>query len=316
MNKGNAYSVSGSKVLSQYGEEFFEALETLVKDQQLKRDRESQKMEDIVAEQEKLDRELREILEEQESKLPQTTMTSSVYEHNDITSSEKVKEDKFVPEFVEKKKKSVEKESSHGESERQYDNSNATIWESQLRADEKSETHIAKVKKLHKKEWVDLIDDSQINTGISNFDVNDETGLEANTSRPEHQLSDAELLAFHSQSMGEMSECFPQESLLTDRSKILSNMAEKPPAKQKSKKKLNYIPNTFVPNRTLQLRRSGSLPRIASPETSDLPLNRLQGQSSDMSNMFTDNVRSRTEREIDKTSAKTSKQFKPRPAFR
>lgn len=70
----------GSKVLSSYGEEFFKSLEKIVHEHQVKRDKEAAHYDDIRCEQERLDQELREILDEQESRLQDSLIKSSARE--------------------------------------------------------------------------------------------------------------------------------------------------------------------------------------------------------------------------------------------
>lgn len=304
---------SGSKVLSQYGEEFFQALEKLVKDHQLKRDREVSKIEDIVEEQTKLDQQLSELLEEQEAKLPQSNMTSnneysdmttSVYEHRNMTSPKDEQDDKFVPEFVEKKKNVVKPEQESSRDTSRSDKAETSQWLSQLRSRDQSDRHKAKVKKLHQKEWVDIIDVAQLQREIS------DPTQESNEICDSSDMSNAELFALHA---NDIVDPLPQENATLIFSKDSSNLSDKPPTKHKVKKKLGYTPNTFVPNRTLQLRRSGSLNRVNTPDQNDFSLENAQGHFVD--NQTITSELSSLNIEQGRQSTK-HKHFKPRPAFR
>lgn len=299
-----------------------------MRDHQQKRDREAGKMEDLRSEQERLDQELRKILEEQESKLPQKHVTSSVHEqdtmssdnehsvwvssvqvHNDMISDvsksfhdnnhiktpESMKHDKFVPEFLEKKKKTCESDqmsNNSGDSGRKFEKHSHNIWASQLRGQNDSE-HDLKMKQLHKQEWVNVFDDSVQSEGQS--------APRLLTEDMEREMSDAELLAHHSN----VSDPLPQRTERSSDVQSFTNLAEKP-LKQKVKKKPSYTPNTFVPNRTLQLRKSGSMSRLAVSDENDLPdfVKDLSEESC------------QTAKENSRKSAKAGKRLKPKPAFR
>lgn len=296
-----------------------------MRDHQQKRDREAGKMEDLRSEQERLDQELRKILEEQESKLPQKHVTSSVHEqdtmssdnehsvmvssvpvnndmisdvsrsfpdNNHIKTPEFMQHDKFVPEFLEKKKKTCESDqisNNSGDSGRKFEKHSHKIWASQLRGQNDSE-HNMKMKQLHKQEWVNVFDDSVQSEGQS-----DPRLLTENLER---EMSDAEILAHHSN----VSDPLPQRSSDVQ---PFTNLVEKP-LKQKVKKKPSYTPNTFVPNRTLQLRKSGSMSRLAVSDDND-SLDFVKDLSEESC---------QTAKETGRKSAKARKHLKPKPAFR
>ena len=265
-------------------------------------------MDDIVAEQEKLDQQLRELIGEQENKSPQKAMTSSEYEHgSNMTSSVNVDNDKFVPVFAEKKKTARSERNVMSNDTSRSERVDSSNWLSQLRSRDQSNQHKQKVNKLHQNEWVDIVDESPRLLPDVNF-IDPSSDSEA--SPDIDHMSDAELLALHRNSF-----IHPHVGMEDDLPENFSDfhVSEKPPAQQKVKKKLNYKPNTFVPNRTLQLRKSGSLSRIASPEQSDV-------SSEDLPLGYRDDQYFRNESsrltEVEKISAKTSRQYRPRPAFR
>ena len=231
------------------------ALEKLVKEQQAKRDMEALKSTDIKSEQEKLDFELREILQEQEHRLQQKLMTSSVSDHSDFSTSmfqeSQTKDTSFKEDLTYQADCTVSlkhRNQSPGLTNRsEHDNASS----SSSRKSKKSSTN----KPLHSKEWVNIIEGEK---GFEEQDV-DQNIL------PE--LSDKELLAHDALKDKETYEYLNPDNSTSeivdhhrtgDNSQVEQNLG----TKQKTKKKLNYIPNTFVPNRTLKLLRSGSLTRI------------------------------------------------------
>lgn len=232
----------GSKVLSQYGEEFFQALEKLVRFEQSRRDKEVSRVEEIKNEQARLDQELRDLLEEQEYKVQQTLMTSL-----DSTQTTLMTSSNTVDDSANTRKGST-KESSQTESD--------TMHES--KQDLKKTIPRSKEKPLHKKEWVNILDDEDIHVekGISDL------SLEHIEKNP-HEMSHAELFSYHA-NVDLIQESSVGNATCDNKVNETPSTIEKPP--KVKKKKLGYVPNTFVPNKTLQLRRSGSLSRMSSKD--------------------------------------------------
>ena len=192
-----------------------------------------------------------------------------------------------------------------------------------------------KGKLLHKKEWVGVLEDRDCELGVesgmealsvsgmedSGRDLTDVQassfrGLDPSLVDTDH-MSDAELLAHHRRSVvtqyqdeqTSRSDVVPNNrlpSLDTD----VSDLSDKPLAKSRTKKKFNYTPNTFVPNRTLQLRRTGSQSRLESAENTfkESPL------EADMSGK--DILPTSKSKDVSSRNQKPDNTFKSRPAFR
>lgn len=231
--------------MSQYGEEFFQALEKLVYVEQTRRDKEASRIEELRCEQERLDKELREILEEQEAKLsrlePDVTMPESSDTAALIESSKYADPDNKSESNV------------HNEADR------TSVENSGLLHPPKKVKNKVREKPIHKKEWVSILDDESVERGVSNLSLDDMD-----------TLSNRELLNIHRKADTVHED--PQHSRDDDMSKVGLDHSIIPPSGRSDKtnapkkKKLAYVPNTFVPNRTLQLRRSGSLTRLSAQE--------------------------------------------------
>lgn len=256
----------GSKLLSSYGEEFFSSLEKLVHDHQVKRDREANHIEEIREEQARLDQELREILEEQESRSHDISLNltgrDDSFEHKqsqnmskDIVNIKKEKSFHLSTSRTEKEIKSKDKEVRQDENPPALD----TRWESNLRSEKKTKVDSVKQKRPEwNNDFTDDISNMTIDDPESFIEKGSNTGLNQGSLSGPHSFS-----GFNNQDMqdseldtnisGSEANSEPADA------KSLNQNDSKPP---KSKKKLGYVPNTFVPNRTLQLRRSGSLNRL------------------------------------------------------
>ncbi|WAR00269.1 hypothetical protein MAR_024641, partial [Mya arenaria] len=191
----------GSKMLSQYGDEFFRVLEKIMHEQQCKRDREAEKVDHVRQEQDRLDTNLREILEQQEARLQQISMMSSEHENTDGVMS-----------------------SDYGQSE-QSDN-----------------------------KWT-----SEMNSSAKQRDLSVEIYLPGDSNKGQEQVKDK---------ADNVNVNLPHPNRLEGRKlpSLDNEPTDSAASKSKIKKKLNYVPNTFVPNRTLKLRRSGSQTRLGSAE--------------------------------------------------
>ncbi|XP_045216264.2 girdin-like [Mercenaria mercenaria] len=238
----------GSKVLSQYGDEFFEALEKVVQSEQSRRDIEAGRIEEIRNEQSRLDIELRELLEEQEQRLQQNLMTSSEPTLQNDTSSE------IVNNLVNTDRSDVDLDK--GKSDLMQE-SEQTVKRTKPRS---------KQKPLHTKEWVNILDDQPIERGMSDLNLDHTERSTAGTENCNNEMSNAELYNYHAKADLRQEVHTNNEVGDINVSEIgeTSAAAEKPP--KIKKKKLGYVPNTFVPNKTLQLRRSGSLSRLSSKD--------------------------------------------------
>ncbi|KAL4227444.1 hypothetical protein ACF0H5_012888 [Mactra antiquata] len=248
----------GSKVLSQFGEEFFEALEKVVRVEQSRRDVEAGRIEEIRHEQERLDSELREILDQQESKIQSlgADVISPKSEHTTVNTARDI---------ISPSNNDVRRDNAR-------DNDGVKTVEHFDTLSIKKGKSKTKEKSIHKKEWVSILDDQPIERQISDLNLGEN-----------ENLSNAELFEMHRKS--EMIQCenlsarsYKTMNVVPDGLFMDSNLDDNetselvnPVSKSDlpnivKKKKLNYVPNTFVPNKTLQLRRSGSLSKLSPQE--------------------------------------------------
>lgn len=172
-------------------------------------------------------------------------MTSSQYtQHKDVTLSETVDDSKQT----DQQEFNV---TSHSDN-RQKPVASESVDEAKQSV--KKVKHKLNEKPLHRKEWVSNLEDVVVDDReMSDCSVQP-------TEKNMTDLSDAELYDYftHADMQQEL------HTLEGHDNKSRDYVAEKPP--KITKKKLGYVPNTFVPNRTLQLRRSRSLTRLASKD--------------------------------------------------
>ena len=272
-------------MLSSYGEEFFSSLEKLVYDHQVKRDREADHIDDIREEQARLDQELREILEEQESRLQDLSLKAITRDDSFVQETDySVFKDKVNV----KKQKDLEVATSKTETNN-FDRYKIKQTESEDRRDlnspvldtsRKSDYNSGRKTKRDsvrqkRPEW-----NNDFTGEFSNLSIDDpESATEIGSSEAFTQdsvsgqnlfsdLKHQDLLDSKLDSNTEL------KNELTD-GKSGNENNSKPP---KSKKKTGYTPNTFVPNRTLQLRRSGSLNKLTDSKP-DYKTDKLSDQS-------------------------------------
>jgi hypothetical protein len=226
---------------------------------------EAGRIDDIQAEQARLDCELRDLLQEQEARIQQVSMMSAMTspeqevtnQQVSMTSSEKVMDDtpvnvrsrsavpNAIPDITSEKKESSIQSAVN-------ENFKQTLRESKLSM---------KRKPLHTKDWVDIVDIKEVEKELTNVTLEP---AEKNVD----DMSDAELYHFHTKADSQHA-VLEEQSSTCDHAVSRSNDSPSTTVqtqKAKTKKKLNYVPNTFVPNRTLQLRRSGSLTRLAAKD--------------------------------------------------
>ena len=253
-------------MLSNYGDEFFTSLEKLVHDQQVKRDREVNQCEEIRQEQERLDQELREILDEQESRLQDSLLKSATYD-NSMDEETLIQADPLHAGFLKSKT-----DLGYGDNYRIKS----------LDSGKKSQGHAddGKVKmEVRKQKDVDKSPDSDKKSGRKTQREsstkkkrpewnNDFTGEIANLSLEDTTDAQDNKVSVSNVREDEMHRLQPDLALSMEEenrteqndSQSKVEITTKPP---RIKKKLNYTPNTFVPNRTLQLRRTGSLTKLS-----------------------------------------------------
>ena len=258
-------------MLSNYGDEFFTSLEKLVHDQQVKRDREVNQREDIRQEQERLDQELREILDEQECRLQDSLLKSAITD-NSMDENSVIHADPLHAGFIKSKT-----DLGYGDSDRIKSLDSGK--KSQGHADDgKVKTEVRKQRdvvrspdsdkksgrktqresgsKKKRPEW-----NNDFTGEIANLSPEDTTDAPDTIDAPDNKES------VYSVREDEMHRLQPDLAHTVDENRTEQNdsqskveIATKPP---RIKKKLNYTPNTFVPNRTLQLRRTGSLTKLS-----------------------------------------------------
>ena len=280
--------------MSSYGEEFFKSLEKIVHEHQVKRDKEAAHYDDIRCEQERLDQELREILDEQESRLQDSLIKSSAREDSltsliddgggidskdnvyirSNTDAESLESDKLIGDQIKERKS------------RSSDDGRKSVIDSGRKTKRSDKS------KIKRPEWNNdfAIDLSKLSLDDS-VEVSYKTGCKISTS----DFRD-----------GEIEKTDPTSEVSVDNKntetaelKISDEQNSKPP---RTKKKLGYTPNTFVPNRTLQLRRSGSLSKL-----SDSKPDYQSGGCRDQSETGSSNVDEQSQGEVvRKPSGKTA----------
>ncbi|XP_052795516.1 uncharacterized protein LOC128228315 [Mya arenaria] len=296
----------GSKMLSQYGDEFFRVLEKIMHEQQCKRDREAEKVDHVRQEQDRLDTNLREILEQQEARLQQISMMSSEHENTDgVMSSDYGQSEQSDNKWTSEMNSSAKQRDLSVEIYLPGDSNKG-----QEQVKDKADSKLKKQgKPLHKKEWVNVLD-HHLERDLSELSVNDQ---ESDTGK----LSDAELLAYHQNTIPDVNVNLPHPNRLEGRKlpSLDNEPTDSAASKSKIKKKLNYVPNTFVPNRTLKLRRSGSQTRLGSAENTMTNSDTSLDQTNTEHHVKSDRSRSKDETAIRK-GTKPEAKFRSKPAFR
>ena len=235
-------------------------------DQQVKRDREVNQCEDIRQEQERLDQELREILDEQECRLQDSLLKSAITD-NSMDEDSGIHADPLHAGFLKSKT-----DLGYGDNDRIKS----------LDSGKKSQGHAddGKVKmEVRKQRDVVKSPDSDKKSGRKTQREsgskkkrpewnNDFTGeianlsLEDTTDAPDNKVSVSNVREDVMHRLQPDLAHTVEEENRTEQNDSQSKVeiTTKPP---RIKKKLNYTPNTFVPNRTLQLRRTGSLTKLS-----------------------------------------------------
>ena len=255
--------VSGSKVLSSYGEKFFTSLEKLVHDHQVKRDREAGHCEDIRLEQERLDQELRDILDEQENRLQDSLLKSAVTDDStceDASTKTDLKDEVCVKSKADLDNIGNDKAKTTGSHRKHRKDIKSPDGDSKL--DIKSGRKTKRDESLRKKrpEW-----NNDFTGELTNLSLDDPE--EARGNKMENQESAARFKGEGTYMLNPDLNISVEESKSEHvESKSAEELSTKPP---RTKKKLGYTPNTFVPNRTLQLRRSGSLNKLSDNKPGD-----------------------------------------------
>lgn len=235
----------GSDALSQFGEDFFYSLDKKVSKCQRNRDRAVKQRADLKEEQEKLEKELRNLLDEQELKYKEHFVDTSRTQINVDVSIVKTSrnEDKQT---TSKKEGNVTK-TDHSSFENDVNN------ESMVDSSPGQKSKVKNSKSM--KKWND---DVWCPPTFDNMDFIYKTDEGSPDIKEENDNMEAVTSELRTLS------CTPLE---TERLEDMNSLDVLPPvgqAKQmkKTKPKRNYTPNLVVANRTLQLRRSNSSSKL------------------------------------------------------
>ena len=234
-------------------------------DQQVKRDREVNQREDIRQEQERLDQELRGILDEQESRLQDSLLKSAITDNN-MDENSFIHADPLYGGFIKSKT-----DLGYGDNDRiksldSGKKSQGHADDGKVKMEIRKQTDVVKSPDSDKKSGRKTQRESGSKKKRPEWN-NDFTGEIANLS-----LEDTTDAPDNKESVScvredEMHRLQPDLAHTVEENRTEQNdtqskveITTKPP---RIKKKLNYTPNTFVPNRTLQLRRTGSLTKLS-----------------------------------------------------
>ena len=235
-------------------------------DQQVKRDREVNQHEDIRQEQERLDQELREILDEQESRLQDSLLKSAITD-NSMDEDSVIHADPLHGGFIKSKT-----DLGYGDNDRiksldSGKKSQGHADDGKVKMEVRKQRDVVKSPDSDKKSGRKTQRESGTKKKRPEWN-NDFTGEIANLSLEDTMdaLDNKESVSCVRED--EVHRLQPdlahtvEEENRTEQNDSQSKVeiTTKPP---RIKKKFNYTPNTFVPNRTLQLRRTGSLTKLS-----------------------------------------------------
>ncbi|KAL3866767.1 hypothetical protein ACJMK2_044043 [Sinanodonta woodiana] len=219
-----ANSKEGCSLLSSYGEEFFRSLDNLVYECQTRRDKEAERMEELKTQHSQLVKELQDLLEEQESKQHEPNKATSV---EDVSMSSVTSRKKLPP--------CQEPTNKTSTSTPSVDN---TVH---FKCQENYQRH-------------DRENSNDILSKMSSLSLSPPESV----SRLNDPIKAKEAIQTENTELGSnVAASNKGTPTAKDMSEITDIGAPKP------QKKLNYVPNTFVPKRTLRLQRSGSLSKLA-----------------------------------------------------
>ncbi|KAK3594342.1 hypothetical protein CHS0354_026219 [Potamilus streckersoni] len=259
-----ADSKEGGSLLSSYGEEFFQSLDNLVYDCQTRREKEAERIEELQTQHSQLVKELQDLLEEQESKQHDLNKATSVEDvsmssftsrkHSPPCQATKNATSSSEPNIANTVHFNCQEDATHFmHSESSNQESSASFDRNEdAKSDLGFQTKYKREKSDHHHQ--------RCTTGVSN-DIHSKMSL-LSLSPPESvsRLNDG--IQTEKTKIVGLDTAASYNGPPT--SKVMRGITDS--GAPKPQKKLNYVPNTFVPNRTLRLRRSGSLTKLTASD--------------------------------------------------
>ncbi|XP_052102124.1 uncharacterized protein LOC127735799 [Mytilus californianus] len=251
-------SDDGSEALTQFGEDFFYSLDKLVSKCQRNRDKAVKQRTDLKKEQEQLEQELRNLLDEQELKYREH------FVETDRTIINEKRTNKISPQrnnYLNEQNVSKTKSKQSPVSKRETNNENGFV---EFPSVEREKSKYIEEDISEQDDENNLKNRNKWNVDTScppTFD-NMEFIYTNQNNMDKHTGSESETES-ETASIQEMANA-PKESATPtfDSQKAFDVLPPVGLSKQPKKTKRNYVPNLVVPNRTLQLRRSGSLSKM------------------------------------------------------
>ncbi|XP_076104870.1 uncharacterized protein LOC143073320 [Mytilus galloprovincialis] len=252
-------SDDGSEALTQFGEDFFYSLDKLVSKCQRNRDKNVKQRTDLKEEQEQLEQELRNLLDEQELKYREHFVET---ERTDINDTNK-RTNKISPQrnnYLNEQNVSKTKSKHSPVAKRETSKENDHV---EFPSVEKEKSEYIDKDTSEQDDENDLKNRNKWNVDTScpptfdnmEFIYTNQTKMDNQTGSDSE--TEAETANLHEMPKESETPTFESQKSLD----VLPPVGlSKQPKKTKTKK--NYVPNLVVPNRTLELRRSGSLSKI------------------------------------------------------
>jgi hypothetical protein len=311
--------LTGSEALTQFGEDFFYSLDKLVSKCQRNRDRAVKQRSDLKEEQERLEQELRDLLDEQELKYKEHFVET---DRSDIV--EKKKNSKKSPK---KDNKIMEESPDNFEAEnlsilKVYD----VLKETEIVSERKSRARGRVIsddnnifesdEKLDLKSRGKWNDDTDCPVTFDNMDFIYTSANKGNID--EICSSDVDEIDIVTTGLRNVS-CTPSETNEGPALESQKSFDVLPPVGQskqpkKTKSKRNYTPNLVVPNRTLMLRRSGSLSKL---NESSMKFEQLDSQENEQCENISENIeKTKLTYTRSRSSSKERRLIPQKPPFR
>ena len=311
--------MTGSEALTQFGEDFFYSLDKLVSKCQRNRDRAVKQRSDLKEEQERLEQELRDLLDEQELKYK---------EHFVETDRSDIVEKKINSKKSPKKDNKIMEESPDN-----FEAENLSV----LKVDDVlKETEIVSERKSRARGRV-ISDDNNIFESDEKLDLksrgkwNDDTDCPATFDNMNFIYASANKGNIDEMCSSDVDEidivtiglrnvsCTPSETNKGPALESQKSFDVLPPVGQskqpkKTKSKRNYTPNLVVPNRTLMLRRSDSLSKL---NESSVKFEQLDSQENEQCENISENTEKTKLTYTRSRSSSKERRFIPqKPPFR
>ncbi|OWF44479.1 uncharacterized protein LOC110458338 [Mizuhopecten yessoensis] len=270
--EGKPENGCGAEVLSYFGEEFTKSLDKAVKQSQWKRDKAGRERAELKEEQHKLEEELRSLLDKQESSyqemFPPTGDTLATSDTSTLTGNEEI-------EVSPKNRQSAGK----------YNTDNR-LQDSDQHNKDSIEHCTEDISGLS-------LEEKPLVLGAGTHRENSPSDRRRKGIKPPRSSRSGlsgNIRRGGSPSEGKQKDASPNGNQQTEASSIgskqgvqLGNATGMPPIVKrtgKNKKDQKYIPNTFIPNRTLKLRRAGSLSSLSDHQDTGSDTESLTSQTS------------------------------------